>query len=193
MKTILSIFLLVITISFTNALFSQTTNTESNPKSKLYGGLFFGGHYIIDMAVFATISPEVGYFVTPKSVFGLGASASINVLMYTSTSIFAFNRYTFSPKTKFTFFVESKIARDRMFIDQGRNGIVYYGYGLSFVPGISYNFDCDISLFAKAGRIGIYNFQDKYGHNLSMSQDNTNATINIFLEPSLLIGIFAPF
>jgi hypothetical protein len=52
MKTILSIFLLVITISFTSASFSQTTNTESNPKSKLYGGLFLGGHYIIDMAVF---------------------------------------------------------------------------------------------------------------------------------------------
>ncbi len=80
-----------------------------------------------------------------------------------------------------------------MFIDQGRNGILYYGYGLSFVPGISYNFDCDISLFAKTGRIGIYNFQDKYGHNLSMSQDNTNATINTFLEPSFSIGLFIQF
>lgn len=111
-----------------------------------------------------TISPSVGYFVTPN--VALGARVGYNngtedngVVKSTLDTFTAgvFGRYYWMPASKFSIFAELGVDYMNTSEDSGVSGAEKFktnGFGFAFAPGINYFLNNHFALEAKWGVLG---------------------------------------
>ena len=164
--------LLVGALALFAAVNAQETSTEGFAKGNTFitGAVGFGSTSEGDAKFNEfTISPSVGYFVTPN--IAVGARVGLTTTKDSDkvagetfeekSNLFTaglFGRYYWMPASKFSIFAElgadygtEKVTRDT---PVGESELKYNGFNIGFAPGVNYFLSSNFALEAKVGVLG---------------------------------------
>jgi outer membrane protein len=164
--------LLVGALALFAAVNAQETSTEGFAKGNTFitGAVGFGSTSEGDAKTNAfTISPSVGYFVTPNIAVGarVGLTTSkdsdkvAGVTLEEKSNLFTaglFGRYYWMPASRFSIFAElgADYGTEKITTETpvGEFESKYNGFNIGFAPGINYFLSSNFALEAKVGVLG---------------------------------------